>query len=89
MEYGDHHRFTQSELKSISKTYASIDAADKLIITTEKDAARLYTYELDDTMANALYILPVKIKFLLGKQELFDNYITDYVSKNSRNRVVH
>lgn len=89
MEYGDHHRFTQSELKSISKTYASIDAADKLIITTEKDAARLYTYELDDTMTNALYILPVKIKFLLGKQELFDNYITDYVSKNSRNRVVH
>ena len=89
MEYGDHHRFTPSELRSISKTYAAIDAADKLIITTEKDAARLSTYNLDDTIANALYILPVQVKFLLGKQELFDNYITDYVSKNSRNRVVH
>ena len=89
MEYGDHHSFSQSELKAISNTFASIEAESKLIITTEKDAARLSTYSLDKTITNNLYILPIKVEFLQDQQESFDNYITDYVSKNSRNRIVH
>ena len=89
MEYSDHHHFTPYDLRNISKTYAAIDAADKLIITTEKDAARLYACTLDDTIATALHILPIQVEFLQGQQGSFDNYITDYVSKNSRNRIVH
>lgn len=89
MEYSDHHNFTQSDLRDISKTYAAIDATDKLIITTEKDAARLYASTLDDTTATALHILPIQVKFLQEQQGSFDNDITDYVRKNSRNRIVH
>ena len=89
MEYGDHHNFTRSELQDISKTFATIGATDKLIITTEKDAARLSTYPLDETITDNLYVLPIKVEFLQDQQHSFDNYITDYVSKNSRNRIVH
>lgn len=89
MEYGDHHDFTRSELQNISKTYAAIESADKIIITTEKDAARLSTYPLDEIVKKNLYILPIEVKFLQDQQQSFDNYITDYVSKNSRNRIVH
>lgn len=89
LEYGDHHNFTHSELQTIGKTYASIKATDKLIITTEKDAARLSTYALDETIANDLYVLPIEVKVLQDLQESFNSYITDYVSKNSRNRIVH
>ena len=89
MEYGDHHNFTQVELRDISKTYSAINTEDKLIITTEKDAARLRSYTLDEAIANDLYILPIEVEFLQHQQEKFNHYIIDYVSKNSRNRVVH
>ena len=89
MEYGDHHNFSRSELQLISQTFAKIEATDKLIITTEKDAARLSTCQLDEVTESNLYILPIEVEFLQGQQESFNNYITDYVSKNSRNRIVH
>ena len=89
MEYGDHHSFTRAELRNISETYANIEAEDKLIITTEKDAARLSTHTLDEVLADNLYILPIEVEFLQDQKQSFDRYITDYVSKNSRNRVVH
>ena len=89
MEYGDHHNFTQVELRDISKTYSAINTEDKLIITTEKDAARLRSCPLDEAIANNLYILPIEVEFLQHQQEKFNHYIIDYVSKNSRNRVVH
>ena len=89
MEYGDHHDFSQEELCEISKTYAAIDAMDKLIITTEKDAARLRSLPLDEVITENLYILPIRVEFLQDQQQSFDNYITDYVSKNSRDRIVH
>ena len=89
MEYGDHHDFNRTELKDIQKRFESIRASEKLIITTEKDAARLSAYELEESITNNLYILPIEVEFLQGQQEQFNNYITDYVSKNSRNRIVH
>ena len=89
MEYADHHSFTLSELRDISKTYAAIDAEDKLVITTEKDAARLRACSLDEDIANNLYILPIKVEFLQEQENKFNHYIIDYVSKNSRNRIVH
>ena len=89
MEYSDHHDFTRTELQQICKVFAQIDTTDKLIITTEKDAARFSAYALDETITNNLYILPIKVEFLQGQQEPFNNHITDYVSKNSRNRIIH
>ena len=56
---------------------------------TEKDAARLRSCPLDEAIANNLYILPIEVEFLQHQQEKFNHYIIDYVSKNSRNRVVH
>ena len=89
MEYGDHHEFTRAELQDIKKKFDSITATEKLIITTEKDAARLSTYTLDESISNNLYVLPIEVEFLQDQQETFNNYITDYVNKNSRNRIIH
>ena len=89
MEYADHHDFSRAEIASIEQCFASCDAADKLIITTEKDDARLSQYALSDTLSNNFYVLPIEVIFLQEQQEKFNHYITDYVSKNSRNRIVH
>ena len=89
MEYGDHHDFTRAELRDIKKRFEAIDTADKIIVTTEKDAARLSAYPLDESISNNLYVLPIEVEFLQDQQEAFNNYIIDYVSKNSRNRIIH
>lgn len=89
LEYGDHHDFSTSELATLEKTFASVDAQDKLIITTEKDAARLSGHQLTDTIADNLYIQPIEVTFLQEQQATFNNYITDYVNKNSKNSIIH
>lgn len=89
LKYRDHHNFTPAELQLIGKTFANIDATNKIIITTEKDAARLSMHSIDEVITDNLYILPIEVEFLQGQQESFNNFITDYVSKNSRNRIVH
>ena len=89
LEYRDHHDFKHSDLQQIEKVFNSIEAEDKLIITTEKDAARLRGCMLSESISNHLYVLPIEIEFLQDQQEIFNNYITDYVSKNSRNRILH
>ena len=89
LEYRDHHDFKHSDLQQIENVFSSINAEDKLIITTEKDAARLRGCKLSENISCHLYVLPIEIEFLQDQQEIFNNYITDYVSKNSRNRIVH
>ena len=89
MEYGDHHDFSRPELHTIERTFNTIDAEDKLIITTEKDAARLSGHTLHETITDNLYTLPIEVEFLQDQQEKFNHYIIDYVNKNSRNRILH
>ena len=89
LSYGDHHNFSKADLQEISKQFQAIKAENKLIVTTEKDAARLMGSTLDETIANNTYYIPIEVVFLQNQQKSFNKYITDYVSKNSRNRIVH
>lgn len=89
LEYRDHHDFSSSDLHRIEKTFAAISSEEKLIITTEKDAARMSGYTLSCIVTDNLYVLPIEVTFLQGQQKTFNNFITDYVSKNSRNSIVH
>jgi tetraacyldisaccharide 4'-kinase len=57
-----------------------------MIITTEKDAARLAGHPaLTDDLAEYTLVLPVEVTFLQDQQELFNLNITEYVRKNPRN----
>lgn len=57
LEYGDHHRFRESEIDII--------AAQDIVITTEKDYTRLSPWDLPK-----VYYLPMKIRFL-GEEPQF------------------
>ena len=87
MFYGDHHQFTVKDVRHINQHFAAI-SHPKLIITTEKDAARLkYTKGLSDEVKQHLFVLPVHIRFMHGQEE-FNNKIINYVQKNSRNSIL-
>ena len=61
-----------------------MDANNKFILTTEKDAVRLHKF--DSELNNIpLYVLPVKHKFLFNEGELFNAEIISFIKNFSFN----
>lgn len=88
LTFADHHAFTPKDAARINTAFASMPSP-KTIITTEKDAARLRSVEgLSEEVRRHLYVLPVKIRFMLGQEENFNEKIISYVRKNSRNSIL-
>ncbi len=81
MTFADHHPYTENDVKTILKRFENVNGEKKIIITTEKDAARLtnspYLCQFESTY---LYALPVVVRF--HEEEKFNNEILSYVRKN-------
>lgn len=83
--FPDHHAFTVADMQRIVSCFETLPA-NKMILTTEKDAARLVSHPLlPDSLKSYIYVLPVEICFLDGQQILFNQKIIEYVTENSRN----
>ena len=88
LSFPDHHVFSQKDIEQISSEFAKLPSP-KCIITTEKDAARFIGLEgLSNEIKENIYILPVRIKFMLNQEEKFNENIIGYVRKNSRNSIL-
>lgn len=88
LTFGDHHRFTDSDIDKINNLFDTIPEP-RLIITTEKDAARLKDVDgLSDAVRRSILALPVEIGFMLDGAEEFDEFILSYLQKNSRNSIL-
>ena len=89
MTFRDHHLFTPKDIARINNTFHRL-SSKRIIITTEKDAARLVGLDgLSDDVRNHIYALPIKTTFLLEQQEQFDEFILSYVLKNSKDSILH
>lgn len=85
IDFQDHHYYSSSDLQRISAELADTPEP-KIIITTEKDATRLMTIEqFPEEIAKHIWVLPIGIHFMQGKEKLFNDKITGYVQKNLRN----
>ena len=61
----------------------------RMIVTTEKDAARLIDLDgLSEDAKDNIYALPIQIEFMLEQQEQFDEFILSYIYKNSKNSIL-
>ena len=88
LSYPDHHYFSAEDIKSINRRFKA-QPAPCLLITTEKDATRLLQSEgLAEEVKAALYVLPVKVEFMRDETKTFNDKITGYVLKNSRNSIL-
>jgi len=88
LSFPDHHAFSQKDIEQISSEFAKLPSP-KCIITTEKDAARFIGLEgLSNEIKENIYILPVRITFMLNQEEKFNENIIGYVRKNSRNSIL-
>ena len=88
LRFPDHHEFNDDDVQLINETFANMPSP-KIVITTEKDAVRINdTKGLSKEIKDNIYSLPVKIKFLLEQEEVFNEKIISYVRKNSRNSIL-
>ena len=88
LTFADHHAFRKKDIQRINEVFAQTPEP-KIIITTEKDNARLFGMKgLSDEVRQHIYMLPIEIEFLLGQQEEFNEKIIGYVRKNSRNSIL-
>lgn len=82
LSYADHHYFYSRDLEEISSAYRNWEAPDKIILTTEKDAARLLLHSDKLKAWNiTIAVLPVRVFFLFDGQRHFDHMVMDYVER--------
>jgi len=88
--FPDHHNYTAEDIQGIIGKYEAMNTHDKIIVTTEKDIAKLVRFdELIEPIKPALYCLPVLVRFLDQEGKLFDKKIREYVGENKSNRELH
>lgn len=89
LTFDDHHYFCKKDIEQLEKTFEAAKGKRKLIITTEKDAARLQQLPfLSDIIKSNIYALPIEIEFLQNQQDNFNQNIIGYVRKNKRNSIL-
>jgi tetraacyldisaccharide 4'-kinase len=90
ISFPDHHNFSDVDIRTIMGKFEQLKGEKKIIITTEKDAVRFAELpDLDEQFKNALYYLPVKVKFLDEEGKLFNKKILNYVGENKSNLELH
>jgi tetraacyldisaccharide 4'-kinase len=84
-KYADHHRFDRYDLEDVRETYNNMEASNKIILTTEKDAMRLHQHREWIIRNNMpLYSLPVKTEFFPQDEERFHELVVNYVEQNRK-----
>lgn len=99
LSYGDHHHFSTRDIREMERRLDSVNeqgyctnsSGEKpIIITTEKDAARLVDHKsVSDELKKRIYYLPTEVFFIHDHEKLFNTKILDYVRKDRTNSQVH
>lgn len=79
LQYPDHHRFTNHDLNEIAQDFNTLQANNRVIITTEKDAARLVNMNLPESIKEHIYTIGVDIQFLFNGQKDFNAQIDKFL----------
>ena len=82
LSYADHHYFLSKDFEEMKEAYANWDVPDKIIITTEKDAARLQVHS--DKIKDwgiQIVVLPIAVSVLFNQGAAFDNIVTSYMER--------
>jgi tetraacyldisaccharide 4'-kinase len=86
-DYPDHHAFSLQNLSKLVEAYQSHPDKEKIVVTTEKDAQRLFDVTFKELLLNLpVFYLPISIAVAADRKKNFDQKILKYVSDTTRNR---
>ena len=89
-DYPDHHTFSSKNIIKLAEEFNSSAFAEKLILTTEKDAQRLQLPELLALLKDLpVYFLPVTARFHQPDEERFNKLIELYVTRDIQHNSLH
>lgn len=78
--FKDHHIFDAYDLENIREAYSDIAGEDKIMITTEKDAMRLWPHRAWFLANNIpIFVQPIRVRFLDDDGERFNADIIRYI----------
>ncbi len=84
IQFPDHYSFKEKDIRKIERVFENIKSPNKIIITTEKDATRFFEMNIKSAIIKqALFYIPLQIKFMGGKKQKFNNQILNYIKKSS------
>ena len=81
LHFADHHAYSKDDVKTIMDHFENLGGGKKIIVTTEKDAARLTNSPYLCQFETApLLALPIAVRF--HEEEKFNEEILNYVRQN-------
>ncbi|MFY8090257.1 MAG: tetraacyldisaccharide 4'-kinase [Chitinophagaceae bacterium] len=83
LSFSDHHIFTYDDLKNIKQKFSELEAFNKIILTTEKDAVRFVKFA-DELKDLPLYVLPIEHEFLFDDGLRFNNSVIKYITQQQK-----
>ena len=84
--YADHHNFTRKNISKLVQAFEAVNAEDKLIVTTEKDAQRLGSFATKELLkALPVYFLPVRAEIHQPERARFNELIEKYAAEPTVN----
>ena len=84
MAFPDHHAFSEADAHRIDAVYQQLPSSKKLMIVTEKDAARLRACSfLPSAWRASLYYLPITVGFSAADEQLFNRLIERHIESFS------
>ncbi len=81
--FPDHYNYKETDIKRILQEYAQMDATDKYIFTTEKDAVRLTLCNIPEEIREQIFYIPIEPEFLTPRDHHIKN-IYDYVRQDKK-----
>lgn len=85
VNYPDHHMFDKSDFLEMKTIFENMTSSEKLIIVTEKDAARICNNPyMPEEWQEVIYALPITIGFCGKKEALFDEIILRHIDTIKR-----
>lgn len=91
--YPDHHPFTLKNIAKLAAAFVACKTEKKLIITTEKDAQRLedswFRSSFTVTGRLPVFVIPIKVEFLDGSGQQFNQIISNYVREHTTYNIIH
>ena len=86
----DHHEYMLSDAIKIKKSYEGMQAENRIIITTEKDAVKLMASRFQEILGELpIYYLPINVKFHQPDEVEFNEQIINYVRNNKIDSGIH
>jgi tetraacyldisaccharide 4'-kinase len=83
LHFPDHHIFTIDDLKEIRMKFNVLNAKQKIILSTEKDAVRLIKFR-SEISELPFYIIPIRHHFLFGEAQRFNETVVSFIKAFKR-----